>query len=722
MELYVYSRDMTLQGIVEKISSLIWTRRYWSCGEFKLLVPFTEEHARLLVKENIIIKRGGNEAAEIRYIHITKNSQGMEEIEVQGKFLLSWIGKRILTTQIITKDTTQNILYAIVKQTCTNAGAARNIPNFSISTTDADTGSGQIDYTSEQYANAQLAAETAAKAAKLGIRVLTNARTGKHTFSVYPSNSVTLITEKIIQLMCFDAKEPNNSNSDRKQYGNNRYQHSNILQWLNSNAAAGAWYSAKHSADAPPTNANVWNNYNEYDAWAGFLAMLDPKFVAELLTTTQTVARNTVTDGGSYETVTSKMFLPSTTEVGLANENNIAEGTLLALFSNDASRVAYPTAQCVSNSEYTNSNFSTSKGWYWWLRTPNSSGAYTVRSVYSDGSLNNGNAHSGGHGFRPLCNLKSSILVSDSPNSDGNYTVIYNSAPSAPPSITAPATCYSGQNINISCAAATDPDGDALTYCFERSYNSGAWTQVQASASRTFTEAVSTAWNTLKYRVRAKDSYGNYSAYTTSGDIAVIHNQPPVISGSNADLGIKRADFTYQYSVTDPDGDTVNVVEKIDGKTIATKNAITLGATQTLSVSGNTFTALTNAKHTITITATDSAGNSAVRTLTFTKSIAGFVITLSAPLEADSQPTRANIKVTRDIPAGGTFKVEATNNPFDASPVWEDCTNAVVQGVAHVFTNKINTAAQYGMNIRVTVQRGDALTACWVSGIGGNFE
>lgn len=466
--------------------------------------------------------------------------------------------------------------------------------------------------------------------------------------SGYPSNSVTLITEKIIQLMCFDAKEASNSNSDRKQYGNNRYQHSNILQWLNSNAAAGNWYSAKHSADAPPTNANVWNNYNEYDAWAGFLAMLDPKFVAELLTTTQTVARNTVTDGGSYETVTSKMFLPSTTEVGLANENNIAEGTLLALFSNDASRVAYPTAQCVSNSEYTNSNFSTSKGWYWWLRTPYSSSAGYVRVVFSD--------------------------------------------------------------------------GDALTYCFERSYNSGAWTQVQASASRTFTEAVSTAWNTLKYRVRAKDSYGNYSAYTTSGDIAVIHNQPPVISGSNADLGTKRGDFTYQYSVTDPDGDTVNVVEKIDGKTIATKNAITLGATQTLSVSGNTFTALTNAKHTITITATDSAGNSAVRTLTFTKSIAGFVITLSTPLEADSQPTRANIKVTRDIPAGGTFKVEATNNPFDASPVWEDCTNAVVQGVAHVFTNKINTAARYGMNIRVTVQRGDALTACWVSGIGGNFE
>ena len=306
--------------------------------------------------------------------------------------------------------------------------------------------------------------------------------------SGYPSNSVTLITEKIIQIMASDAKEPNNSVSDRRNYGNNRHIYSNLLQWLNSNATAGNWYSEKHSADQAPTTKNTHVTYNPYTSWAGFLAMLDPKFVAELLTTTQTVARNTVTDGGSYETVTSKMFLPSATEVGLANENNIAEGTLLALFSNDASRVAYPTAQCVSNSEYTNSNFSTSKGWYWWLRTPNSSSASYVRDVSSDGSLISSYACYGNYGVRPLCNLKSSILVSDSPNSDGNYTVIYNSAPSAPPSITAPATCYSGQNINISCAAATDPDGDALTYCFERSYNSGAWTQVQASASRTITE------------------------------------------------------------------------------------------------------------------------------------------------------------------------------------------------------------------------------------------
>lgn len=540
--------------------------------------------------------------------------------------------------------------------------------------------------------------------------------------SGYPSNSVTLITEKIIQIMASDAKEPNNSNSDRRNYGNNRHIYSNILQWLNSNATAGNWYSAKHSADQAPTTKKTHVSYNPYTSWAGFLAMLDPDFVAELQNTTLTVVKSS-TDGGSYETFTAKMFLASTTEVGLANENGIAEGVRLALFSNDASRVAYPTAECVSNSDgYSNSNFTTSKGWYWWLRTPDSSGAGYVRYVDSGGTLNSYSAYYGTRGVRPLCNLQSSILVSDSPNASGNYEIIYNAAPSAPPSITAPQSAYSGQNINISCAEATDPDGDALTYVFERSANSGAWTQVQSSAARTFAEMVSTAWNTLQYRVKAVDTAGNSSAYTTSGSIPVIHNQPPVISGQNADLGVKRADFTYEYSVTDPDNDVVNVVEKIDGSTINTRNNVTLGETLTLSVSGNTFTGLTNAQHTITITATDSAGNSATRTLTFTKAINSFVITLTEPLEAESQPTRCNINVNRDIPAGGTFKVEACNNPYDVQPVWEDCTNAVISGLAHVFENTVNTATQFGLNIRVTVERGDALTACWVSGIGGNFE
>lgn len=539
--------------------------------------------------------------------------------------------------------------------------------------------------------------------------------------SGYPANSVTLITDKIPFLLAFDAIEASNSDSNRRSYGNNRYSLANLLQWLNSNAAAGKWYSAKHSADAPPTAANVWSSHNPYSDKAGFLAMLDDRFVAALLETTVTVAKNTVTDGGSYETVKAKMHLPSTTEVGLTNENNIAEGVKLALFSDNTSRLAYPTAECVKNSTYTNTSLNTSAAWYYWLRTPYSGASCSVRFVHSSGALSFRNACYGYGGVRPLCNLNSSILVSDSTNAKGNYEFQWNAAPSTPSGISVPANCYSGQKIAVSWGASTDPEGDAITYILERAINNGSYTQVAATAARTFEENVLTSWNTVKYRVKARDSVGNESAYITSSTSAVIHNQPPTISGQNADLGVKREGFSYAYTVDDPDGDIVTVVEKVDGKTLKTHTPA-LGQSVNLTLAGNDFTSLTNAAHTITITATDSAGNEAVRTLTFTKAINSFVIYLSAPLEAVQQPRRVNVVVTRNIPAGGTFKVEVTNNPFDPSPAWEDCTNAVLQGVAHVFENTENAAVQYGLNVRVTVGRGEALSECWVSSIGGNFE
>lgn len=49
---------------------------------------------------------------------------------------------------------------------------------------------------------------------------------------------------------------------------------------------------------------------------------------------------------------------------------------------------------------------------WWWTATPDSPINSFVRFVYSDGSLNYYNAYGGIYGVRPLCNLKSEILVS----------------------------------------------------------------------------------------------------------------------------------------------------------------------------------------------------------------------------------------------------------------------------------------------------------------------
>lgn len=237
----------------------------------------------------------------------------------------------------------------------------------------------------------------------------------------YPANSVTLLSKYILTTKCFDAMEPSNSDSDRQNYGNNRYLYSNIRQWLNSAAAAGAWYTAQHSADAPPTNANVWNGYNEYDAEAGFLNDFSANFRNALLSTSLTVVKPSV-DGDGTETVVDKVFLLSTTEVGLADEG-YAEGSKLALFSDNTSRQAYPTTLCVSNSEYTSTNLKIDRPWYWWLRTPVASSVRTVRFVHSNGNLSDISAYFSTRGVRPACNLPSSILVSDTPDEDGAYII-----------------------------------------------------------------------------------------------------------------------------------------------------------------------------------------------------------------------------------------------------------------------------------------------------------
>ena len=232
---------------------------------------------------------------------------------------------------------------------------------------------------------------------------------GDKNHAGYPANSVTLVAANILKLACFDAKENGNGDNNRRNYGNNRYSLSNLRQWLNK--AGSPWYQAQHGADAAPTNANVWNNYNEYDDEAGFLTGFSAQMLAAILNTTLTVAKASV-DGGGSETVTDKVFLLSKAEVGLGAENGVSEGSTLAMFSDNTSRQCRPTAQAVSNSEYKTSSLSASQYWYYYLRSPYASDSYSVRVVYSDGALDLYNAYLGSNGVRPALYLKSDISVS----------------------------------------------------------------------------------------------------------------------------------------------------------------------------------------------------------------------------------------------------------------------------------------------------------------------
>ena len=193
------------------------------------------------------------------------------------------------------------------------------------------------------------------------------------------THSVTLMPHNCLESLMFDNKEPNNSDSNRKSYGNNRYLYSNIRQWLNSSAAAGSWYSNQHSADAAPDYATTK---------AGFMSYFDSEFLAVIGKTKIKTVKASV-DGGSYEEMADEYFyLPSTTEVGLANESSIAEGTLFPYFDSNEKRIK----------QYSGSNK------WWWLRTPHSGVSSYVRGVSADGSLSGGDAGNS-FGVAPACNI-----------------------------------------------------------------------------------------------------------------------------------------------------------------------------------------------------------------------------------------------------------------------------------------------------------------------------
>ena len=202
----------------------------------------------------------------------------------------------------------------------------------------------------------------------------------------------------------------------------------------------------------------------------------------------------------------------------------------------------------------------------------------------------------------------------------------------------------------------------------------------------------------------------------------MVNNTPPTISGSDSDLGAKTGAFSQAYTVTDVDsGQTITVVEKIDGVQKRSYTA-TSGQEYTFNVTADEWVKLSNGSHTLMITATDNYGGAATRTYTFSKNETEIEITLATPLPADAMITKAIMSVTRQIPAGAEFTVEACNNGNDASPTWEDVTQAVNSGSKFFFSNKTKTAESWGFNFRIKVKRNGASGDCFISSVGGNFE
>lgn len=203
MELRVFDKTIEPLGAIDELDSLLWHMKYFDAGTFSLLAPITENNSKLLVEGNIIVKHDGKKevtdaaggvwrrAAQITYKHITKDENGLEQIEAQGYMLSWWLNKRCIYPQIVATAANQSLINTMVTNNCgSGAAASRQFPQFTILEQETLEGS-QVEYANEVCANLSQEVKTRAQAGKLGYDILISERQKKYGFYLYKGKDLT---------------------------------------------------------------------------------------------------------------------------------------------------------------------------------------------------------------------------------------------------------------------------------------------------------------------------------------------------------------------------------------------------------------------------------------------------------------------------------------------------------------------------------------------------
>ena len=185
-----------------------------------------------------------------------------------------------------------------------------------------------------------------------------------------------LIRENVLPFsLQFDAKESNNPDSYRRDYGNSRYIHSNIHQWLNAKKPKGAWFQKQHQWDTPPDYAN---------SRSGYMSGCTPALL-DAISEVNVSHHAASADGGVIDKVRGNFFLPSLENLnfvvggGSDKPNKGAEGEVWEYYK----AIGYPTDGNSSMRIFKTPSGSIS---YLWLRSVCRSYSYNVHLVYSGGS------------------------------------------------------------------------------------------------------------------------------------------------------------------------------------------------------------------------------------------------------------------------------------------------------------------------------------------------
>lgn len=180
MEVWVYDREMRLQGIIENHTSLVWSRNLYTAGKFEIHAPATADNLELLRPGNIITKGDKKEAAVIRGLE-NEESTILNEITRTGYFMPIYFNDRLTGPTINFNGTAEAALYKL-------AHTPEIVPRMAYGALQGYTERVEFQAT---YKNALSHMEKIARASGLGFRVVPDFKEKILTYEVYKGKNRT---------------------------------------------------------------------------------------------------------------------------------------------------------------------------------------------------------------------------------------------------------------------------------------------------------------------------------------------------------------------------------------------------------------------------------------------------------------------------------------------------------------------------------------------------
>ena len=145
MDIYVLNTAGNIIAVMDNYRSLIWTKRYFTSGDFELYICADKKLLDYLKIDNMLMRDDDDSVMIIEKIRITSDRENGDFFIVSGRSLESLLARRIIWNQTnISTNNPPSAIYSLINE---NTQSARTLQGLTVDDTFSMTGSLNVQFT-----------------------------------------------------------------------------------------------------------------------------------------------------------------------------------------------------------------------------------------------------------------------------------------------------------------------------------------------------------------------------------------------------------------------------------------------------------------------------------------------------------------------------------------------------------------------------------------------